>query len=212
MSEYPSNAKKASVPLKPEIKKITTGPVILKKKGLGDRLKEAFVGEDGKSVFQHVLWDVLIPSAKDMVADAGIEAINRSLYRDGRGGRRSVMTNYAARSAVSTMASKVNYSTSSLIRDPRDKPRTQTPAPTQGRVDFQDVILSTRVEADSVIMKLNEFIEQFEQAKVADLFELLGVTSEWTDERFGWTDLSGARPRKVLEGYLLDLPNPIQLT
>lgn len=215
MEEFPSNTKKAAVPEKAEKQaQITTGPVILKKKSLGSRFKDAFTGEDGRSVMQHVLWDVLVPSAKDMVADAGQEAINRALYGDSRTSRRPNATNYAARSA-SVLASRVNYSSpSALIRDPRDAPksRQQETAPTRGRIDFQEIVLSTRVEAESVIIKMHEFIEQFEQATIADLFDLVGVTGEYTDERFGWVNLEGARPRKVRDGYLLDLPNPIQLT
>ena len=214
MDAYPSNTKKVAAPEKPEkIQKLTTGPVILKKKGFGSRFKDAFTGDDGRGVLEHVLWDVLIPSAKDMIADAGQEALNRALYGDSRSGRRPSPTNYASRYAASTIASRVNYSRPSTISDPREKAKvkSQSVNPTRGQVDFQDIILSTRVEAENIIYKMNEFVDQFEQVTIADLLELVGVTAEFTDQRYGWTDVTGARPRKMRDGYLLDLPAPVQL-
>ena len=213
MEEFPSNTKSSKVPARPEkAEQVTTGRVIVKKKGLGSRFKDAFTGEDGRGVMEHVLWDVLVPAAKDMVVDAGNEALNRAMYGDSRApSRRGGPINYGRVS--SNIASRVNYNRSALVTDPRERAKEQrkAPIPTTGRVDFQEIILASRIEADEVIQRLNDLINGYEQATIADLFDLVGVTGEYTDEKFGWVNLDGARPRKVRDGYLLDLPNPIQL-
>jgi hypothetical protein len=58
---------------------------------------------------------------------------------------------------------------------------------------------------------MDQLIEKYETVSVADLYELLGVTSSYTDEKWGWVDLREATIRRVRDGYLLDLPKPESL-
>jgi hypothetical protein len=46
------------------------------------------------------------------------------------------------------------------------------------------------------------------EVSVADLYELLGVAADHTDQKWGWRTLGGASVRRVRDGYLLDLPQP----
>lgn len=214
MDEYPGNSRQTPK-AKPEGKgeppkqqQVTTGKVIVKKPGLGKRFASAFTGDDGKSVMSHVLWDVLVPAAKDMVADAGREAIDRALYGESRG--RSSRTNY--NSVGSSLASRVNYNRPGFMQDPRERqePSSRT-VTTRGNVSINDIILASRVEADEVISRMQSLTIQYGRATVADLFDLVGVTGQYTDEKFGWLSMDGARPHRTRDGYLLDLPNPVQL-
>lgn len=216
MEEYPSNTKlpKANPAQKPEKQeRITTGQVVLKKKSLTSRFRDAFVSDDGRSVFVGVLRDVLVPAGKDMLADASQEAVSRALWGESRGTRRTSGGPMNYNGIAATLASRVNYSRpTQMAPDPRQaETRRQSTIPTRGRVEIQDIFLQTRIEADEVIAKLNHLIAQYGQATVADLFDLVGVTGEYTDERFGWVNMQGARPHKTRDGYLLDLPRPVQL-
>lgn len=219
MDEYPSNSinqkrapEKALPTDPPKLEQVTTGKVIIQKPSLGRRFKDAFVGEDGKNVGRQVLREVMIPAGKDMLFDAGQEMLGRVLGIETRGRRTGGgLINYS--SISSSLASKVNYNRPGFMQDPRQAPQgmpngTNT---TRGRVHIQDIILSSRVEADEVIKRLDLLIYQFGQAKVADLFDLVGKTGEWTDEKFGWYSMEGARPQHTSVGYLLDLPRPVQL-
>jgi len=48
---------------------------------------------------------------------------------------------------------------------------------------------------------------------VADLYELTGIASSHTDNKWGWTELRGARAVRTRDGhFLLDLPDPQPLT
>jgi hypothetical protein len=49
-------------------------------------------------------------------------------------------------------------------------------------------------------------VSQYEQATVNDLYELVGVSGNFTDENYGWTDIRGAGITRIRGGYLLDLP------
>jgi hypothetical protein len=51
-------------------------------------------------------------------------------------------------------------------------------------------------------------VSRYESASVADLYELVGLSSVHTDNRWGWTDLTGAGVSRIRGGYLLDLPEP----
>jgi hypothetical protein len=78
--------------------------------------------------------------------------------------------------------------------------------------DFNEIVLESRGEAEQVIDQLIEIISQYQAASVADLYALVGVTSAYTDGKYGWTDLRGAGVSHVRGGlYLLNLPKPIPL-
>ena len=65
-----------------------------------------------------------------------------------------------------------------------------------------------RAEAEEVIDRLFELVSIYESATVADLYELVGLSSTHTDHKWGWTDLMGAGVSRIRGGYLLDLPDP----
>ena len=77
--------------------------------------------------------------------------------------------------------------------------------------DFDEIVLETRAEGEGVIDHMYELIERYQQVTVSDLYDLVGIASAFTDERWGWTDLSGAGVSRSKGGYLLDLPKPIPL-
>ena len=83
------------------------------------------------------------------------------------------------------------------------------PKPTYGRarLNFDDIILESRGEAEEVLSHLLELVENYGVASVADLYELVGITGSFTDNKYGWTNLSTASVSRVRDGYLLNLPN-----
>lgn len=46
---------------------------------------------------------------------------------------------------------------------------------------------------------------------MTDFYNAMGMTAEFTDDNYGWTDLTGIRVRKIRDGYILDLPRTEQL-
>ena len=222
MDDYPSNSKsrkkdeenEASKPEKAEPKKVervTSGEVVRRKKSLGKRFKETFGAGDTKGVMSYVFMDVLIPAAKDMVSDATSEAVQRMLFGDtrssGRRGRnRSHPNGYVSYNRYGSGSSSSRNSPPWSDRD-RDEPRSVSRR-ARATHDFDEIIIPSRGEAEEVIERLFEIISNYEQATVADLYELTGTEVNFTDDKWGWTDFRGAGVTRVRGGYLLDLPKP----
>lgn len=209
MDEFPSNSQ--NVVKKPEkqekatddkkIEKVVTGEVVQRKKPLGKRMAETFIGGDAHSVGQYVVMDVLIPAAKDTIADAVSQGIERMLFGEVRSTSR--------RTGAKPSNGHVSYNRYSGGGHPalkREEPKISSRA--RANHDFDEIILATRPEAEAVIDRLFDLISRYEAATVADLYDLLGITGNYTDDKWGWTDLRGAGALRIRNGYLLDLPKP----
>lgn len=211
--ELPNNSHKVrdtSQPPRPEKKvdQIVTGKVNRRKPPLGKRFADVFLGGDARSVWNYVVFDVLVPAAKDMVADAGSTAIERTLFGDSRGGGRRPGSRRG-----SSPNGYVNYNNFSRAQASQADPRTREMSHvSRGRHDFDEIILATRHEAEDVIGKMFDLINEYEQVTVADLYDLVGVTAQYQDHNWGWTDIRGSGATRIRNGdYLLDLPRPIPL-
>ena len=74
--------------------------------------------------------------------------------------------------------------------------------------DFKEIVLATRIEAEEVCRGLDELIERYGVATVTNLYNLVGITGDYTDNKWGWNQSHGFDIERVREGYLLDLPKP----
>ena len=67
----------------------------------------------------------------------------------------------------------------------------------------------TKDEAYNVLKGLEELIDEYDQASIADFYNLCGITGKFTDHKWGWTDLTGSRVvRAYGGGYEVELPRP----
>jgi hypothetical protein len=191
----PSNSHRSRI----ERKKVVKGKVKRKKKSFTKQIAETFIGEEVDSVGAYILNDVVIPAIKATLSDAvqgGIEMLlfgERGSYR-GRGS--------------SSRNNKPNISYTSYSKP--DRRSAYRPA-TQRARNIQEVILDSHREAQDVLNSLVDIIDEYGQASVADLNDLIGVSGKYTDNDYGWDNLNTARVRRVREGYLLDLPKTIYL-
>ena len=195
---YPGNShknkdKKPVVSSK-KVEKVISGEAIQRKKTLGSKIKETLTGEDARSVGAYILFDVIIPAAKAMLADAASQGAERMLFGDSRGRKAS-------------SGSKQGYTSYNRMynRDERP-PRRDLSQRARSTHDFAEVVLSSRGEAEEVLDRLNDLIDTYDMATVSDLYDLVGITGSFTDDKWGWFDLRGASIRPVREGYLILLP------
>lgn len=207
--DFPNNSHKAAEPEKVEdkkIEKVVEGAVVRRKKPLGKRFSETFLaGEDAHSAMGFVVLDVLVPAAKDAIADAVSQGIERMIYGEvrsssRRGGSRTT-SSYGANGRVA-------YNRFSSSPDRRDDGTRSISRKSRSSHDFDEIILETRVEAQEVVDRLFDLVSQYEVATVADLYDLVGISGNYTDDKWGWTDIRGAGITRVRNGYLLDLPKP----
>lgn len=218
MENYPSNSKtvrvdkktetKAVTNEKPKVERVVQNEVIQRKKPLGKRFAETFVGGDVKSVSHYVAVDVLIPAARDMVADAITQGVERMIFGEARS------TNRRTSSFARTAATHVAYNRfgGNTVRVDRPDPRDQRPTlsrQARSTHSFDELILATRAEAEEVIDRLYSLLSQYGNASVNDLYDMVGISGDYTDEKWGWTNLNGAGVVRTRGGgYLLDLPKP----
>lgn len=202
-SEFPGNSKHAA-PDRSRQKNITqlveSSDVVRRKKPIGRRLISHFVGGDARTSWAYILFDQLLPDVKYAIWDGFTSGIERTMFPDSSPRSRS------RRSATGT--SHISYN--KISQDPRNRrdDRPQLSRRARALHDFDEIILPTRVAAEEIIDQLFELISKFDQAQVADLYEMLGVTSNYPDQQYGWTSLQGARAVRTRGGYLLDLPRP----
>lgn len=210
MDSYPSNsnyAKESKIPTaepapEKKIEKVIEGEVVRRKKPWTKRFSEALIGGDSRTVSVYILQDVLIPAAKDAIADAMSQGVERMLYGEARSvsrrsGRRGGYTSY----------NKIYSPNTPPWENRREETRSITRR-SRATHNFDEIILQTRAEADEVLERLFDLIGSYQTATVADLYELLGVTGSYTDDKWGWSELPGADVVRIPRGYLLKLPRP----
>lgn len=203
MESFPSNSQRPKPEAKPErekIKPVVTSAATQRKKPLGKRFAETFVGGDARGTLLYVASEILVPAAKDMMADALTQGFERIIFGESRSGNRR-----SSRPATNSFVNYSRMSTNNRQPDRRDDREISRRA--RAGHDFDEIILATRAEGEEVIDSLNELIHQYDVATVADLYDLVGITSAHTDGKWGWDDMAGARVERVRSGgYLLDLP------
>lgn len=72
-------------------------------------------------------------------------------------------------------------------------------------------IISRREDAERVLEMMAHRLDKYEVVTVADLNDMLGISSEWTDTRWGWIDIRDAQIRQIREGWRLELPDAEEL-
>lgn len=196
---YPSNSNKskAATKAKPVVEKVTTGEVVVRKKPLHSRISESIVAESGSTVGEYIVMDVIVPAVKTLISDMVSQGVNKLLFGDGVGRRMDTRPGYTSYNKVSRPSGYV--AKSEMSRQDR------------AVHNFENIILRSREDAELVLEQLQELISQYQQAKVSDLYELVGEDANFTDDTWGWTNLSAARIRPVRGGYLFDFPRPVPL-
>ena len=58
---------------------------------------------------------------------------------------------------------------------------------------------------------MGELIETYGQVTVGDLYDIVGITGEHTDELYGWLNVGTAKAERVRDGYLLRLPKALPI-
>lgn len=203
VEKYPSNSYSNRMEKKPkkEIKPVVKNEVRIQKKGLGEKFSETFLQADIQSVKNSVIFDILIPAAKDMLSDMTKGLVDGLLYGDRRGSR-----TYRDRGS-SRVYRKYD---DCYDEQPRRKRREDDDPPfASSRSIVDNLIFKTRGEAEEVLSNAIDYIEEYDSISVKDLYAYANKKSDFTKEKYGWYDLSSASVERIREGYLLKLPKPV---
>lgn len=210
MDEYKSNSyrskelqkKEANENNKPEdrkVEKVVTGVVKTKKKSKISQAMDNFISEDAKNVKSYVFGEVLIPAIKKAISDIVTDGIDIILYGEARGKNRR------------SMADRVSYRNYYDDRGRNSNRMNERQAIIAGSYSYDDIILSTRGEAEDVLSRMDELIETYGLVRVADLYDLVGITGNYTDNKYGWMNIRNAEIMRVRDGYMIKMPRAVPI-
>ena len=74
-----------------------------------------------------------------------------------------------------------------------------------------EIIVGTRREGEEVLGSMKDILREYGQVSVADFYDLVGMPSEYTDNKMGWKELRYTGLHKSRYGYTFSLPDPIEL-
>lgn len=181
------------------LQKRISGEVKVREKNPLKKIAGVVFEEDLKNVKTYVLRDVVIPLIKDAIADSFIGALEMLLYGSSSGRRR--------RNAIGQDKDKPSYTAYNRYSDGTSTYRGHRRSSGTGEAyDYSEIIMADKGDAEAVLDDLRNAIVEYKVATVADLYDLVGKTGEFTDNKYGWTNLEDAYVRRVREGYLLELP------
>jgi hypothetical protein len=93
-------------------------------------------------------------------------------------------------------------------RPAQDRRRSSRKRPQQSEAVYEDIYFDRRDDAELVLGRMMELIAEYSWATIGDLYSTVGITSNYTHERYGWDNLQGVRVIYTTEGYVIDLPEP----
>lgn len=189
-SKFPSNSKTKAIKKTPE--KVATAH---RDTSAAKSFWRAFVAEDSKNIGGYILTDVVIPTLQDLILNAVTGSLESLFYGRSR------------RSTTSTTKKPYNsyYQGSATPQQPRNQTREN-----RSRMYFDDIFFENREDAEAVLERLLDYVREGQCATVADFYTLADITSDYTDEAYGWTNLSQARIRRQRRGWNIELP-PVEL-
>lgn len=196
MEEYKSNSHKSrelNKKNKERPQKVVNGGVKIRKRSASRKFIDEFVSEDFSSMKTYIITDVLLPAIKKGLYDVVTNGIEMLLYGESKINKKS------------SSSSRVSYG-AYYERDERNTRR--------GRAgyNYDDIILSSRAEAESVLSSMDDLIQTYGIVSVADYYDLVGKTANFTDNNYGWTNISNVTVAHLRDGgYTLKLPRAVPI-
>lgn len=175
--------------------KVVSGTVKTHKKSGVQKFAESFIAEDAHRVKDYVTTDILIPSLKKLALDVIKNTAD------------IIFNGYSNSNRSNLPGSKVSYG-SYFRPEERNGFRQSAPRVT---FDYDNIVLENRGDAEMVLTQLDEIISRFGCARVADLYDMVGMSCKYTDNNYGWYDLRTASILRVQDGFLLKLPRPTDI-
>lgn len=180
-----------------QVVKVVKGKAKTKKKSELSRIASNIISEEAKSIKEYAIYDVVIPVVKDTITQLIKGSIDMLFYGEVRSSSSSRRT--------SSNASRVSYRDYYDDRNTRrDLTRTST------RYSYDDITFECRQDAEEVLNRMDEIVEQYGVVTVADLFDLAGITGNgYTDQNYGWTSTRSASVERNRHGeFILKLQRP----
>lgn len=216
MDQLPGNShnQQRREPEEPKkIEKVVAGEVVVVKKSWHKRVVDSFFTGRADVAAEYVVQDVLLPNMRNALLDAGTSFLD-GLINGNRAARtvaNRVMPGQSVGAYVNNQMTAYNKVGNQIPGAP-SRPGNPLSIASRARHDFGQLKFQTRVEAETVIANLLSRIQEYNAVTISDLYELCGITADYTDDKYGWMDIRGAGVMPARGGgFYLDLPSPVVL-
>lgn len=183
---------------KPIVEKVVTGKT-KRTKSLGRKLADVFLGADVTDVKSFLIWDCLVPGVKYAFLDSLLMLFGERGYRGSGGSIRG--------GGSGGRGTYVSYGSYSRGDSGRDRETRKTGQSSSSRYSPDDVVFESKEDAERVLDILCDYIEEYGEASVAAFYGAADISSDdFTDNYWGWRDLTRATTRRVRDGWIVVMP------
>lgn len=170
--------------------KIVKCKVERRKTSTGKKIMNSIIGDDIPNVKEHIVWDVIVPSIRDTIRNSLINIVE-SIFGGGR-----IKSSHGGGSMIS-------YNT--MYDNPMPERINRS------IYDYDEIIFENRGEAEGVLQQLIYSIKRYGYVSILDYYDLVGVRTRPSDDKYGWINLNSASVERVNGGYLLRLPKAMPI-
>ena len=214
MQEFKGNSfasKEQSEPMKMDetiVEPVVKTPVKIKKESEIGKFARKLISEDAGNVGSHLVEEIIIPGIQKLLVDGG-KAVLDWIFYGFRGGSRG-----------SSTVGGVSYSKYYDKSRPPVLPQTMYSRPNPifvNEIIFEDGrdeegrLISGRGAAEAVLAEMQDYLITYGDVSVAYFYQKAGQKYNYTDNDWGWKDLTGVCVTPVRGGYMIKLPKVISL-
>lgn len=137
------------------------------------KLTSSFISEDARNIKSHLWSDVIVPGILRMVRDGVTNALDMA-FNLPSGNRSNVGSNESWR--------RYNNSSNS----------SRNSVHVAARYQYKDVIFETRRDAMDTLEEMFHILDRYDSVSVSDYYDITRLPADYTDSKYGWTDLNGS--------------------
>lgn len=166
----------------------------------GRKFLSEFIADDIHNIKDYILWDVLLPAIKNAISDTVTNGIDMLLFGQTRtrgGNTVKRITPYSSLYSNNVSSNRV-FKYNETVQDRRPR--------SLGGYSYQEVVLATRPEAEDVLAQMRLYLDRYGVVSVGDLYGAVGEVPDMIDNKWGWSDLSGACVQRCSDGFILRMP------
>lgn len=195
--EFPDKSVGALPPGEKKVKAPVASGAVPATRPATKRFFDFLFAESPKAVSRKIASDVVMPRVKQGVEEALNSFISGVLWS---GNRPTGMTAGSIMRGGGMNYSAISTGGSSLLQARQ--------ATEQKRLSYEDLVFPTQDGAELVLANLFDLMNQYRVVAIGDLNDLVGNTSQISDNSYGWNTFDGARISKDRNGFRLELPRP----
>lgn len=203
MENYQSNSHKSKREVlnkeEKNVQKVVTGVAKVKQKGEFRKFAENFISEDAHSVGDYIFKDVIIPGIVKLVTDSIKDGVD------------IIFKGASSRSSRNSGGYQGNYVSYNNFSNRNNNTQRSVATSTKSVHSPSDITLPSRSDAEAVLNQMKDILQQYGAVTVADLYDSVGITHNFTDVKYGWTDLRNADVARDSDGWYVKLPNAYPL-